>query len=168
MHTSKLKKQKSNICLLRELGPGVKKNTRVESQLLYSRYLWSWLRPSFLAYEIMAPSPVHAEIRWHMWRHFWKVKTNRERELLLSNYSTFCVAYLMTANGQSAKSQLIGKDPDVRKDWGQEEKGVTNDEMVGQPHWLSGHEFEQTLGDGEGQGSLVCCSPWGRKELDMT
>jgi len=74
----------------------------------------------------------------------------------------------MTANGQSAKSQLIGKDPDVQKDWGQEEKGATNDEMVGEPHWLSGHEFEQTLGDGEGQGSLVCCSPWGQKESDMT
>ena len=62
-----------------------------------------------------------------------------------------------------AKSQLTGKDPDVRKDWGREEKGVTEDEMVGWHHRLSGHEFEQTLGDSEGQGSLVCCSPWGHK-----
>ena len=97
----------------------------------------------------MSPSPVHVGIRWHMWRHFCKVKTNRKCELLLSNYSTFCVAYLMTANGQSAKSQLIGKDPDVWKDWGQEEKGATNDETVGRRHWLNGHEFEQTPGDGE-------------------
>ena len=52
------------------------------------------------------------------------------------------------------KSWLIGKDPDARKDWGQEEKGSTEDEMVGWHHWLNGHEFEKTLGDGEGQGSL--------------
>ena len=56
------------------------------------------------------------------------------------------------------KSQLIGKDPDVGKDWGQEEKGVTEDEMVGWHHRLNGHEFEQTQGDSKGQGSLVCCS----------
>ena len=55
------------------------------------------------------------------------------------------------------RSQLIGKDPDVGKDWGQEEKGVTEDEMVGWHHWLNG--LEEALGDSEGQGSLVCCSP---------
>ena len=66
------------------------------------------------------------------------------------------------------KSQLIGKDPDVGKDWGQEEDGVTEDEMVGWHHWLIGHEFEQTQGDGEGQGGMICCSPWGHKEVDMT
>ena len=60
-----------------------------------------------------------------------------------------------------AKNQLIGKDPDARKDWRQEEKGMTEDEMVGWHHWLNGHEFDQTLGDSEGQGSLVCCSPLG-------
>ena len=64
-----------------------------------------------------------------------------------------------------AKSWPIGKDPDAGKDWGQE-KGTTEDEMVGWRHWLNGHEFKQTPGDSEGQGSLVCCSPWGRKELD--
>ena len=57
------------------------------------------------------------------------------------------------------KTQLIGKDPDVGKDWGQEEKGMTEDEMVRKHHWLNGHEFEQTLGDSEGQGSLACYSP---------
>ena len=65
------------------------------------------------------------------------------------------------------KSQLIGKDPDTGKDWGQEEKGETEYEMVGWYHWLKGHEFEETPGDGEGQGSLACCSPWGYKESDM-
>ena len=58
-----------------------------------------------------------------------------------------------------AKSWLIRKDPDAGKDWRQEEKGMTEDEMVGWHHWLDGHEFEQALGDGEGQGSLVCCNP---------
>ena len=66
------------------------------------------------------------------------------------------------------KSQLTGKDPDDGKNFRQEEKGLTEDEMVGWHHQLNGHEFEQTPGDSEGQGSLVCCSPWGRKELDMT
>ena len=66
-----------------------------------------------------------------------------------------------------AKNWLIGKDPDAEKDWGQEEKGTTEDEMVGWLHQLDGHEFEQALGVGDGQGSLACCSPWGRKELDM-
>ena len=66
------------------------------------------------------------------------------------------------------KSWLIWKDPDARKDWGQEEKEATEDEMVGWHHQLNGNEFEQTWGDGEGQGSLACCSPWGSKELDTT
>ena len=67
-----------------------------------------------------------------------------------------------------AKSQLIRKDPGAGKDWRQEEKGATEDAIVGWHHWLNGHDFEQTLGDGDGQGSLGCCSPWDRKELDTT
>ena len=58
--------------------------------------------------------------------------------------------------------------PDAGKDWRQEEKVTTEDEMVGWHHWLDGHEFEQALGDDEGQGSLACCSPQGHKELDTT
>ena len=61
------------------------------------------------------------------------------------------------------KNWLIGKDPDAGKDWRQKEKQTTEDEMVGWHPRLNGHVFEQALGDGEGQGSLVCCSPWGRK-----
>ena len=64
------------------------------------------------------------------------------------------------------KSPLIGKDPDAGKDGGWEEKGVKKGEMVGWHHRLNGHEFEQAPGDGEGQGSLACCSPWDHKELD--
>ena len=67
-----------------------------------------------------------------------------------------------------AKNGLIGKDPDAGKDWRQEEKGMTEDEMVGWHHWLLGHEFEETLGDSEGQGSLACCNPRGHEELDTT
>ena len=63
-------------------------------------------------------------------------------------------------------SQLIGKDPDAGEDWGQEKKWVTEDKMVGWHHQLNGHRTEQTPGDSEGQGILVCCSPWGHKELD--
>ena len=66
------------------------------------------------------------------------------------------------------KSWLIGKDPDVGKDWRREEKGTTEDEMVGWHHGLNGHEFGWTLGVGDGQGVLACSSPWGRKESDMT
>ena len=62
-----------------------------------------------------------------------------------------------------AKGWLIGKDPDPGKDWEQEVKGVTEDEMVGWHHQLNGHEFEPTLSNSEGQGNLVCCSPWVRK-----
>ena len=66
------------------------------------------------------------------------------------------------------KSWLIWKDPDDEKDWRQEEKGTTEDEIVGWHHQLNGHEFEQALGDAEGQGSLACCSPCGHKESDRT
>ena len=65
-----------------------------------------------------------------------------------------------------AKNWLIWKDPDAGEDWRQEERGTTEDKMVGWHHQLDGHEFEQALGIGDEQGSLACCSPWGLKELD--
>ena len=67
-----------------------------------------------------------------------------------------------------AKSQLIWKDPDAGKDWGQEEKGTTEDEMVGWYHRLNEYGFGWTPGVGDGQGGLACCSSWGHKESDMT
>ena len=67
-----------------------------------------------------------------------------------------------------AKNWLIRKDPDAGKDWRQEEKETTEDETVGSHHWLDGCEFEHGLGVANRQGSLVCCSPWGHKELDTT
>ena len=67
-----------------------------------------------------------------------------------------------------AKNWLTRKDPDAGKDWRREEKGMTEDEMVGWHHRLNGHEFEQTLTAGDGQGGLACCSPWGHRESDRT
>ena len=69
---------------------------------------------------------------------------------------------------RDAKSWLIWKDPDAGKDWGQEEMGTTEDEMVGWHHQHNGHGFGWKLGVGDGQGGLACCSSWGRKESDMT
>ena len=66
------------------------------------------------------------------------------------------------------KSWLIGKGPDAGRDWGQEEKGTTENEMAGCHHRLDGHEFGWTLGVGDGQGGLACCDSWGCKESDMT
>ena len=66
------------------------------------------------------------------------------------------------------KSWLIGKDPDAGRDWGQEEKGTTKDEMAGWHYRFDGHEFEWIPGDGDGQGCLACCDSWSRKELDTT
>ena len=67
-----------------------------------------------------------------------------------------------------AKSWLTGKDSDAGRDWGQEEKGTTQDEMAGWHHWLDGGESEWPPGDGDGQGGLACCDSWGRKESDTT
>ena len=67
-----------------------------------------------------------------------------------------------------AKSWLIGKDPDAGRDWGQEETGMTEDEMAGWHHWLNGRESGWTPGVGDGQGGLACCNSWGRKESDTT
>ena len=67
-----------------------------------------------------------------------------------------------------AMSWLIGKDPDAGRDWGQEEKGRTEDEMAGWHHQLDGHEFVWTPGVSDGQGGLACCDSWGHKESDMT
>ena len=66
------------------------------------------------------------------------------------------------------RTDFFWKDPDTGKDWGQEEKGTTEDEMAGWHHWLNGHGFGWTPGVGDGQVGLVCCSSWGHKDLDMT
>ena len=85
-------------------------------------------------------------------------RTDAEVEGVIT-LATWCRVYSLEKKRQ---------DPDAGKDWGHEQKEVTEDEMVGWHHWLNGHESEQTLGDCEGQGRLACCSQWGCKELDST
>ena len=80
---------------------------------------------------------------------------------------TVVEAETLTLWPPDVKSWLIWKDPDAGKYWGQEEKGMTEDKMVGWHHWLNGHGFGWTPGVGDGQGGLACCGSWGHKELDM-
>ena len=113
--------------------------------------LWCWRRLLRVPLDCKKIKPVHLQgnklnIHWKDWRWGW-------------NSNTW---------PPDANSQLIGKDPDAGKDWGWEEKGMTKDEMAGWHHWFKGHEFEQIMGDTEGQGSLACCSSWDHKELDTT
>ena len=111
------------------------------------------------------------------WKRFLKVSwtSRRSNQSILKGNQSWILTGRTDAETEvpilwppDAKNWLIGKDPDAGKDWRQEEKGMTVDEMVGWHHWLDGHEFEQTLRVVNGQGRLACCSPWGCKELDMT
>ena len=94
--------------------------------------------------------------------NLWKFKVHVLLKLGLENFTEAPILW-----PPDVKSWLTGKDPVTRKDWGQE-KRVTEDEMAGWHHWLDGQKFEWTPGVGDGQGGLVCCSPWSHKELDMT
>ena len=96
--------------------------------------------------------PVHSEGD-QPWDFFGRNDTKAETLVLLPRH---------------VKSCLIGKDSDAGRDWGQEEKGTKEEEMVESHHRLDAHGFGWTLGVGDGQGGLACCSPWGHKELDMT
>ena len=93
-------------------------------------------------------------------------QTSQSQRKSATEYSLEGLVLELTLWPSDAKNQFIGKDPVAGKDWGQEEKEVAEDEMVGWGHWLNEHEFEQTQGDSEGQGSLACYSPSGHKELD--
>ena len=96
--------------------------------------------------------PVHSEGD-HTWVFFGRTDAKAETPILWPPH---------------AMSWLIGKDSDAGRDWGQEEKGTTEDEMAGRHHWLNGRESEWTPGVGDGQEGLACCDSWGLKELDMT
>ena len=96
-----------------------------------------------------------------------EIKQSILKEISPEYYSFEGLMLKLQYFGPLMQSQLIGKDPDAGKDWRQE-KGTKEDEMVGWHHWLSGQEFEQTLGDGTGQVSLACCSRRGCKESDTT
>ena len=109
------------------------------------------------------------------WRRLLRVPwtAKRSNQSLLKEISPGCslegpMLKLKLLWPPDAKSWLIGKDPDAGRGWGQEEKGMTEDEMVRWHHRLNGHEFGWAPGVGVGQGGLACCSSWGRKESDMT
>ena len=114
--------------------------------------LWSWRRLLRVPWTARQIQPVHPKGN-QSWMFTGRTDAETETPILWP---------------PDAKSWLIGKDSDAGKDWRQEEKGTTEDEMVGWHHRLDGHEFEQALGFVDGQGGLACCSAWGRKELDTT
>ena len=119
---------------------------KAESQIIHTFELWCWrrlLRVPFDSKEIHTVNP-----KWNQsWIFIRRTDAEAEAPILWP----------------TSKSWLTGKDPDAGKDWGQEDKGVTEDEVDGWCHQFSGHEFEQTLGDSNGHGSLLCYSPWGRR-----
>ena len=127
---------------------------KAEHQRIDAFELWCWrrLQQSCSPLDCKEIEPVHSkgDQSW-----LFIGRTNVEAE---------------TSNLQpsDAKGWLIWTDPVVRRDWGQAEKGTTEDEMVGWHHWLNGREFGWTLGVGDRQGGLACCSPWGLKESDTT
>ena len=90
------------------------------------------------------------------------------RSVLGVHWRTWCWSWNSNIWPPDAKSWLIWKDPDAGKDWGQEKKGTTEDEVVRWHHWHDGHGFGCTPGIGNGQGGLVCCGSWGCKQSDMT
>ena len=110
------------------------------------------------------------------WRGLWgslglqgdPTSPSWRRSVLGVHWTDWCWSWNSNIWPPDMKSWLIGKDPDAGKDWGQEEKGTTENEMVGWHYQLDGHGFGWTLGVGDGQGGLACCGSWGRKELDMT
>ena len=113
------------------------------------------------------------------WRRLLRVPwtARRSNQSILTEISPGCLLEWWRNDAEAetpvlwppnAKSWLIGKDRDAGRDWGQEEKGTTEDEMVGWHHWLDGHKSEWTPGVGDGQGGLACCGSWGCKESDMT
>ena len=112
--------------------------------------LWCWRR--FL------------RVPWAARRSHWSILKEINSEYSLEGLMLKC-QYLWPLD---AKNWLIGKDPDAGRDWGQEEKGMTEDEMAGWHHWLYGRESDWTPGVGDRQGGLACCNSWGRRESDMT
>ena len=124
---------------------------KAERQRTDAFELWCWrrLESSLDCKEIQ---PVHSELD-QSWVFFGRNDAKAETPVLWPPHG---------------KSWLNGKDSDAGRNWGQEEKGTTEDEMAGWHHWLHGHESEWTPGVGDGQGGLACCDSWGCKESDMT
>jgi len=114
--------------------------------------LWCWKRLLRVPWTARRSNQSFLRVRWVLGVH-WK---------------DWCWNWNTNTLATSWKSWLTGKDSDAVRDWGQEEKGTTEDETAGWHHWLNGHEFGWTPGVGDGQGGLVCFDSWGRKESNMT
>ena len=125
---------------------------KAEHQRIDAFKLWCWRRLLRVLWMARRSKPVHSKGN-QSWIFIGRIDAEAETPILWPS---------------DAKSWLLRKDPDAGKDWRWEEKGMTEDEMVGWHHRLSGHESEQALGVGDGQGSLACCSPWDHKESDTT
>ena len=105
----------------------------------------------------------------HSWTRLKRLSSSSiQKSVLNTLWKNWCWSWSSSTLATCCEELTHWKDPDAGKDWRQEEKGMTEDEMVGWHHQLDGHEFEQALGVGDGPGSLAYCSPWGHKELDMT
>ena len=114
--------------------------------------LWCWRRLLRVPLDCKEIQPIHSEGD-QPWDFFGRNDAKAETPVLWPPHG---------------KSWLIGKDSDAGRDWGQKEKGTTEDEMAGWHHWLDGRESKWTPGVGDGQGGLACCDSWGRKESDTT
>ena len=125
---------------------------KAEHQRIDAFELWCWRRLLRVPWTARRTNQVHPKGD-ESWVFIGKTDFEAETQILWPPHS---------------KSWLVGKDPSAGMDWGQLEKGMTEDEMVGWPHLLDGCEFEWTLGVGDGQEGLVCCSSWGCKEWDTT
>ena len=126
---------------------------KVKHQRIDAFELWCWRRLLRVPLDCKVIQPVYP--KGNQW-------------ILNIHWKDWCWSWNSNTLATDAKNWLIGKDPDAGKDWRQEEKGTTEDEMVGWHHRLDGHEFEWTLGVSDGQGSLACCDSWGLKESDTT
>ena len=122
---------------------------KAERQRIDAFELWCWRRLSRAPWTARRSNPVHPKGD-QSWVFIGRTDAEVETPILWPPY---------------AKSWLIGKDPDAGRDWEQEEKGMTENEMVGWHHWLNGHGFGRTLGVGDGQRGLACWGSWGHKEL---
>ena len=121
---------------------------KVKHQRIDAFELWCWRRP--------------LRVPWTARRSNQSILKEISTEGLMLNLK------LQYFGPPDAKSWLIWKDPDIRKDWRREEKGTSEGEMVGWHHWINGYGFGWTPGVGDGQGGLMCCSSWGCKESDTT
>ena len=124
---------------------------KAERQRIDAFELWCWRRLMRVPWSYKEIQPVHPEDQ--SWVFFGRNDAKAETPILWPPHS---------------RCWLIGKDSDAGRDWGQEEKETTEDEMAGWLYWLDGCESEWTPGVGDGQGGLVCCGSWGRKESDTT